>query len=238
MDLVRLKYRIVGLMRKSEVFPTLADSGLLEGYKGRLLDAGCGLGRNFEALEKSGSEFQYFGLDAWEPALRSAIERGSRASYMVANAADIPLRFDTFDVVLSDRVIEHTRQYKKMLKEIYRVLKPSGVLILATPNLDRPVNQFVKYILRKKPMLRWENWHGQDERLFRGHTQEFTEKELLGLLDSTGFKMVRVTGDYPSISFQGNAVWMAYRALEYLFWIMMSVLGKRTSKNIHAVVRK
>ena len=96
----------------------------------------------------------------------------------------------------------------------------------------------MKYVLRKKPLLRWENWFDEEEKQFRGHRQEFTEEELLRLLESVGFKLEKVGGSYPSISFQGNALWIAYRTLEYFFYLFMKIIGRGTSKNIYAVVRK
>jgi len=87
-------------------------------------------------------------------------------------------------------------------------------------------------------MFRWENWHGQDEKQFRGHTQEFTENELVELCKDVGFKTEQITGIYPSITFKGNWLWIAYRLFEYLFWWVMKLVRKGTSKNIYLVVKK
>lgn len=42
---------------------------------------------------------------------------------------------DTFDIVTATEVIEHLEDFRAILREIYRVLKPGGVCVLSTPNI-------------------------------------------------------------------------------------------------------
>ena len=44
---------------------------------------------------------------------------------------------NTFDLVIFNHVIEHILDYPTAINELYRVLKPSGHMYLATPNLFR-----------------------------------------------------------------------------------------------------
>jgi ubiquinone/menaquinone biosynthesis C-methylase UbiE len=55
----------------------------------------------------------------------------------IANLNHDPLPYAnaTFDVVTATEVIEHLEDYRRVLREIYRVLKPGGVCILSTPNI-------------------------------------------------------------------------------------------------------
>lgn len=47
----------------------------------------------------------------------------------------LPYQDGTFDVVTATEVIEHLEDFRAILREIYRVLKPGGVCVLSTPNI-------------------------------------------------------------------------------------------------------
>lgn len=55
---------------------------------------------------------------------------------MVMDGTKLAFSNECFDFVFSMEVIEHVYEYEKYLSEIKRVLKPSGFLILSTPNRD------------------------------------------------------------------------------------------------------
>ena len=51
------------------------------------------------------------------------------------NNDGLPYRDSSFDLVTCTEVIEHLEHYRKTLREMYRVLKPSGTLVITTPNI-------------------------------------------------------------------------------------------------------
>lgn len=55
----------------------------------------------------------------------------------IANLNNEPLPYPdaTFDVVTATEVIEHLEDFRRVVREIHRVLKPGGVCILSTPNI-------------------------------------------------------------------------------------------------------
>ncbi|MEI6715297.1 MAG: class I SAM-dependent methyltransferase [Verrucomicrobiota bacterium] len=55
----------------------------------------------------------------------------------IANLNNEPLPYPdaSFDVVTSTEVIEHLEDFRRIVREIHRVLKPGGVCILSTPNI-------------------------------------------------------------------------------------------------------
>lgn len=63
-------------------------------------------------------------------------ERQIRKGYAFAAVTDesIPFKSGSFDVVVSNHVIEHTPDQRRHISEIHRVLKKGGILYLATPN--------------------------------------------------------------------------------------------------------
>lgn len=59
---------------------------------------------------------------------------GNRFKYYVADGLKIPLESQSVDLFFTGECIEHVENTDAFLDEIYRVLKPGGVLILTTPN--------------------------------------------------------------------------------------------------------
>ncbi|MBD2445205.1 class I SAM-dependent methyltransferase [Dolichospermum sp. FACHB-1091] len=54
--------------------------------------------------------------------------------FMVGSCESIPLPEKSIDVVVSFETIEHHDQHERMMREIKRVLKPGGMLIISSPN--------------------------------------------------------------------------------------------------------
>ena len=60
---------------------------------------------------------------------------GQKVDIANLNHEPLPYGDATFDVVTATEVIEHLEDFREVLREIYRVLKPGGVCILSTPNI-------------------------------------------------------------------------------------------------------
>jgi ubiquinone/menaquinone biosynthesis C-methylase UbiE len=54
--------------------------------------------------------------------------------YYIHNAEDMPFENESFDMVFSDFTFEHLAQPEKVIREIFRTLKPEGRLIFRTVN--------------------------------------------------------------------------------------------------------
>lgn len=105
------------------------------------LDVGCGDGRVAQIMgEKLGTRF--YGVDISKKGVELAKKKGVKAK--VADVSDnIPFKDNYFDLVISTEVIEHVTDPDGLLKEVYRVLKPGGLLLLTTPNLSSWTNRFL-----------------------------------------------------------------------------------------------
>lgn len=104
---------------------------------GRVLDVGCGSGGQLLDLAKRG--YMVFGFDFSPQAIEVAQKRFSeakfRGDFKVASMQEkFPYRDNFFDVVISLRTINHGTlpQIKKTIKEIKRVLKPSGIVFISS----------------------------------------------------------------------------------------------------------
>lgn len=124
------------------------------------LDAGTGTGRAAAGLSARGA--RVIALD-YGVALATKAARRSGAVGAVGDIARLPFDDNTFDIVFSTEVIEHTPLPVASVTELYRVLKPGGRLVLSTPNrLWQPVVRLATR-LRVRPYDGLENFLGTRE---------------------------------------------------------------------------
>lgn len=105
--------------------------------KGKVvLDAACGEGYGTNMLSEYA--LKVYGLDIDEETIEHAKEKYTKANieYQQGSIEELPFPNDYFDVVASFETIEHVNEeiQAKFLKEIKRVLKADGTLIMSTPN--------------------------------------------------------------------------------------------------------
>jgi 2-polyprenyl-3-methyl-5-hydroxy-6-metoxy-1,4-benzoquinol methylase len=100
--------------------------------QGRLLDLGCGTGNFLWEMKKRG--FEVHGIDSSSQACKLARER--LKNIFNAELEKHPFPDNYFDVITVWHVLEHLPNPNITLKEIRRILKKDGILILETPNID------------------------------------------------------------------------------------------------------
>ena len=104
------------------------------------LDLGCGLGRHTILFAKNG--FKVFAFDLSENAIeRTKIwmnEEGLLADYKIGDMLELPYKKESMDCILCRNVISHTdtEGMKKIIKELYRVLKKDGECYLTLGSKD------------------------------------------------------------------------------------------------------
>jgi SAM-dependent methyltransferase len=132
----------------------------------------------------------HFGATATQTVSVNNPSTGERESFaftfMHFNIEDASFPFSTsqFDVVLVCEVIEHLQSDPvKVFREIKRILKPGGHLILTTPNVSRLEN-----VAR---MLAGENIYDPYSAYgpYGRHNREYTKHELAQLLNYCGFEV-------------------------------------------------
>jgi len=97
----------------------------------KILDLGCGSGRLIEILHDK--RINYICLDSSQRLIEIAKKNYPGFNFLVGEALNLPFPENSFDKVFSIRVLPHipSKEFQiEFLKEVKRVLKPQGVLIL------------------------------------------------------------------------------------------------------------
>lgn len=103
----------------------------------RVLDLGCGDGVLLERIVRT---YQVLGTGV--DISRLSIKRAKKDScqgikYLVADAAKLPFKAESFDCIFSFDSLEHIRAQKKALAEMVRVLRPGGQLLIYALNKNQ-----------------------------------------------------------------------------------------------------
>ncbi len=134
----------------------------------RILDVGCGTGANLRYFSRYG---KVTGIDLSKSALQFCNLRG-KYDLIQASGEEIPFRDNSFDVITMLDVLEHIEEDAKTLKELYRVLKPRGTLLITVPAYN-----FL--------------WSGHD--FASHHKRRYYRGEFKRKIISAGFEVKRLT---------------------------------------------
>ena len=132
----------------------------------RALDLGCGTGHNLDSLARYAEPV---GLDSSAEALEFCRRRGHRR---LIQAASLPFADNSFDVVTALDVIEHLDDDLGTLREVYRVMRPGGLLIISVPAYK----------------VLWSYW---DQIL--GHRRRYTTANMARVVRRAGWRVRKVS---------------------------------------------
>src|SRR3954471_11812008 len=152
------------------------------------LDAGCGDGRYLAAL---GSELpeRIAGVDIAERILETARSRVPRADLRQANLESLPFEDAAFDLVLSSQVIEHVVDAPAAARELARVTRTGGRLVISTDNADNRVTRVLNAPRAAVVgLLGLRGRRGQIE----SPATPYTRTSFHALLDEAGLEVERV----------------------------------------------
>ena len=150
-----------------------------------ILDAGCGAGYSSQLIIKEFQPKELFAFDILPEEVELAKRRGLSANLFVGDVTDIKLPSEKFDAVFIFDVLHHVPEWRNALKEINRVLKSGGVLLVQEPHkkaLDE-IERYFKVYHPKESRFEWPEFvEGLEESGFRvvesrklyiGHFQSF-----------------------------------------------------------------
>ena len=174
-----------------------------------VLDAGCGTGRHLRALAKL-PDLTIVGIDRNNAALNDALTSLKNTpdalsdNYLVTRADINKLPFDSasFDSVICSEVLEHIPEHEEALKELMRVLKPQGSLVISVP---RYFPERICWFISRA--------YCNDE---GGHIRIYKKKKLQKMLTKQGIKCWKINYKH---------------ALHVPYWWIKCLVGHKNEKN-------
>jgi len=146
--------------------------GVLDGLElptpARVLDAGCGSGRNMIELARLGS---VTGIELSETSVELARKRNA-GEVISGSVLEMPFPDDSFDLAVSLDVIEHLEDDLGALRELRRAVAPGGALLVTVP------------------AYQWL-WSGHDE--INHHHRRYTRRSLQRVAEQAGWRQLRTT---------------------------------------------
>ncbi|MCL5411599.1 MAG: class I SAM-dependent methyltransferase [Patescibacteria group bacterium] len=160
---------------------------LLVGEKpGKILDVGCSSGDFVAGFADLG--WEPFGLEISNQKVAEAKKKG--VNCQVGDVSEeLPFKDNTFKAIIAGEIIEHLVDTDAFIKELHRILKKDGVVIITTPNLASLENR-VRLLFGKYP--RWVDYKIESY----GHVRSYTPKALKRHLTDNGFKVEAHTGNF------------------------------------------
>ncbi len=163
----------------------------LKDKKGKVLDVGCGSGRNFVVQEC----LEFYGIDFSEEMIELAKEKAEKlrmkAELKVGEADKLSFKDNFFDYVICFAVINcilTKEKRKNILEEIYRVLKKGGNVLISSwgRHSERLNNK------EKECFISWKV--SKDKKVAR-YTYIYDLEELENEAKKIGFKIIRAWED-------------------------------------------
>lgn len=137
-----------------------------------ILDIGTADGLMLSRIKKKFPQAECVGLEYSQELINSC--RDKNIKIIQGDAQNMALKNNSFDVAIATALIEHLDKPMKMLREIHRVLRSGGILILTTPNpffekIAELIGHFEKEI----------------------HQETFTIKKLKKYFKKAGFEIIK-----------------------------------------------
>ena len=163
--------------------------------KEKVLEVGCGRGFYLKALKEINPKINITGIDLNKEYLEVAKKYVDNKEVKIIKGDVTNLKFDnnSFDGVIASEILEHIKDDKKALKEIARVLKPNGILVISVPNKDYPfLWDPLNWSLEKTfkihmPAKIW--WLAG---IWAGHVRLYKENDLIKKVKRSGLRIEKV----------------------------------------------
>lgn len=160
--------------------------------KGKVLDLGCGSGRNIIP----NPNVEYYGVDFSSEMLKfaekNAKKKKANAAFFKSQLYELPFKanfFNTAIFISTLHCIPEPEDRKNALKELYRVLKKGGEAMITVWNKEQ--NPIAQKLGAKEGFINWKK-EGYN---FQRYYYFYEEDELRKLLKSVGFKILNKTNE-------------------------------------------
>lgn len=169
----------------------------------RLLEVGCG--RGWQSMELAQTGFQTWGVDISLDLLKDFRQRlevtpaiQKSCLPLVGSAFELPFPDHTFDVVFCTEVLEHLYEPERAVREIARVLAPTGKVFITVPSV---ISERVLGTIHR----RW--------REYNGHVRSLPEAEVRAWLTNSGLETYATR----KLGFEWAGFWLPHSLLQTPF---------------------
>lgn len=136
----------------------------IDPVKGKVLDIGCADGVFTKVILDKTCTKEVIGIDVLKPSInwaKSHWKKEKKMKFQVGNAHKLKFPAKQFDAVFAFEIMEHVPDPTQVLKEIKRVLKKNGYIIILVPS-ESPLFKIVWWFVKKFWWARiWEDTHVQ-----------------------------------------------------------------------------
>ena len=182
-----LSWQLPRIHRVSQLFKECNSINLVA-------DLGCMSGMAMKVYQESGAK-KLHGFDVSAKSLENVKALGFEGFRWNMDGEVSPAESNSYDVVIAGEVIEHLIDTDHFLKEIKRMLKPGGMLIITTPNLASWYNRI--RLLRGKPPRSFpgvSSFVRLDPLIDNNHIRVNVVSEWKNLIQHHGFQIKRIEG--------------------------------------------
>ena len=154
---------------------------LIEPSRGKILDIGCADGTATKFILEQSKADLIIGVDVLQSSVDYAKKRfkSSKLKFLMADAEKLPFEKNQFEAVFCLDSIEHFFEPEKVIREMRRVLKKDGYLVILV---------HTKSLLFRIIWFFWENTKGW---VWKGtHIRKFSAEQLKKLIKNAGFEMI------------------------------------------------
>ncbi len=164
---------------EGSVVPSMIKNLLNKKKIKKIIDLGCGDGGIINAISKKYKDKKITGVDISPRRIKTLKQKFPKYDFYCKDVCSTKLKKSSFDLIICTQVIEHIENDKKLLKEIYRILKKNGYLYISS--------------VLKKPwaIYKYRNRHGKFA-LDPTHEYEYKSKEEFTNLFRRKFKLLKL----------------------------------------------
>ncbi len=182
----------IGFQLRSLYFRQMLGSNIRGKRIKKILDAGSGIGayafwlsEKYKNSSVTGGEIDKNKLEFTKQFSEELNLKNINFSYL---NLEKEVSKNNYDLVVSIDVLEHINNYKKVLRNFYKLIYPNGYLFIHTPQINQ-----------RRIFKQLQNWHHEE------HVHEgFSSKELREELKKTGFTIVEIRETF---GFFGKLSW-------------------------------
>ena len=177
--------------------------------EGKLLDVGCSTGIFLEVAKEKGLDVYGIELSKWSYK-KSKIITGNVYNKELEKCM---FKNNFFDIVTMWDVLEHLTDPNIELKEIHRILKKDGNLIITTPN----INSFFSRLTKR-------NWWA----IMRMHLFYFSPNTITKLLNNNKFNVIQIKSYSRTIMLKYSIEWL--KSYKYLYNILKLIVKSKLGR--------